>query len=379
MNKRQIPFSGPDIIDADIKAMAEVIRSGWLAHGKYSEKLEHLFCEFTGAQYASTVSNCTAGLHLSCLAAGFKLGDEVIVPAQTHTATAHAVEYTRAKAVFADVNPISGNILIEEIKSKISSSTKGVIPVHMAGHPCEMDKILEICQENHLVLIEDCAHAIGTRFNGQHVGNFGITGTFSFYPTKQITTGEGGIVISNDEDIINKINKLKAFGIDTPPDLRTKPGVYDVQGLGYNYRMTDFQAALGAGQMERYNKNLEKRQANAQIYLRNLSGTEGVCFTSFTKKNSYFLFQVILDDEIDRDFVLSGLKKNGIGVSIHYATPVPLMSYYKNKYGYTENDFPNAVKYGNQSISLPIHPKLTEDDIEYICTTLNALIKQELR
>ena len=152
---KTIPFSSPDIQDSDLKAVESVIRSGWLAHGKYSEKLEELFCEYTGSKYATTVSNCTAGLHLSCLAAGFRPGDEVIVPAQTHTATAHAVEYTGAKAVFADVDPFSGNILIEELDQKYTDQTRGVIPVHMAGYPCDIEKIKVFTQKYNLILIED--------------------------------------------------------------------------------------------------------------------------------------------------------------------------------------------------------------------------------
>jgi len=369
---RKIPFSAPDIQDSDLLAVESVIRSGWLAHGKNSEKLEKLFCEYTGAKYSTTVSNCTAGLHLSCLAAGFGPGDEVIVPAQTHTATAHAVEYTGAKAVFCDIDPISGNILIEDLDRKQTNHTKGIIPVHMAGHPCEMEKIKNYCEEQNLLLIEDCAHAIGTQADSLHAGNYGITGCFSFYPTKQITTGEGGIVVSNSELIINKIKKLKAFGIDTPPELRTKPGVYDVQGLGYNYRMTDFQAALGVGQMERYKKNVASRRKNAKLYCDLLKGRIDISFTEYFEKHSYFLFQIILEKSINRDRILQGLKENGIGVSIHYATPVPLMSYYKNKYGYKIEDFPNAVHYGDQSISLPVHAMLSEEDIEHVC---NILIK----
>jgi len=374
--KKNIPFSFPDIQDSDLNAVESVIRSGWLAHGKYSQKLEELFCDYTSAKYATTVSNCTAGLHLSCLTAGFEIGDEVIVPAQTHTATAHAVEYTGAKAVFADVDPISGNILLSEIEKKITASTKGIIPVHMAGLSCDMVEIKALCDKHNLTLIEDCAHAIGTVFNGKHSGNFGITGNFSFYPTKQITTGEGGIVISNDKSIINEIKKLKAFGIDTPPELRTKPGVYDVRGLGYNYRMTDFQAALGVGQMERYNENVAGRQKNAKLYCEMLKDKKKISFAEYSDNHSYFLFQIILDKSINRDKVLIGLKENEIGVSIHYATPVPLMSYYKNKYGYDDAcDFPNATHYGNQSISLPVHSKLEADDIEYICNNLITIME----
>jgi dTDP-4-amino-4,6-dideoxygalactose transaminase len=227
-----------------------------------------------------------------------------------------------------------------------------------------------------LVLIEDCAHAIGTKHNNIHVGNFGITGCFSFYPTKQITTGEGGMVISNDEGIIDNVRKLKAFGIDTPPELRTKPGVYDVKGLGNNYRMTDFQAALGVGQMERYDINLKARRNNAKLYCELLKNLDCLSYLDYSKENSYFLFQIIFDENINRDEVLMELKNSGIGVSIHYATPVPLMSYYKNKYSYQDQDFPNAVRYGNQSISLPIHSNLTEDDIKYVCTILTNYLEK---
>jgi len=371
---KKIPFSSPDIQDSDLQAVESVIRSGWLAHGKFSENLEELFCEYTGSKYVTTVSNCTAGLHLSCLVAGFGPGDEVIVPAQTHTATAHAVEYTGAKVVFADVDPLSGNIFLKEIESKLNRNTKGVIPVHMAGHPCAIKEISEFCDAHNLVLIEDCAHAIGTMTQGIHAGNHGITGCFSFYPTKQITTGEGGVVISNDESVIEKVIKLKAFGIDTPPKLRTKPGVYDVRGLGYNYRMTDFQAALGVGQMERYRENVSGRRKNAKLYCELLKNRNGISFTKYSDDHSYFLFQIILDNSVDRDKVLLGLKENGIGVSIHYATPVPLMSYYKKKYGYITEDFPNAVNYGNQSISLPVHAMLSDEDIEHVCSRLIKIL-----
>lgn len=376
--KKNIPFSAPDITQAEMDAVVKVLQSGWLAHGKYSKRLEELFCEFTGAKYATTVSNCTAGLHLSCLAADFGPGDEVIVPAQTHTATAHAVEYTGAKAVFADVCPLTGNILIEEIEKKLTSATKGIIPVHMAGYPCDMEGILKICEKNNLTLTEDCAHALGTHYKSKHVGNFGISGSFSFYPTKQITTGEGGIVISNDKSIIDFINKHKAFGIDTPPEMRDRPGVYDVWGLGYNYRMTDFQAALGAGQMERYAHNLKTRQNNAKRYSKLLSELPGIEFPDYSPEASYFLFQLLIKVPLSRDKIITGLRDAGIGVSIHYATPVPLMSYYREKYGYSEKDFPNAVVYGNDIISLPVHMNISFDDILYISNSLKMLITGEV-
>ena len=371
---KSIPFSAPDIQEADLELVLSVIRSGWLTHGEYSTKLESLFCEITGAKYSATVANCTAGLHLSCMAAGIGSGDEVIVPAQTHTATAHAVEHAGAKAIFCDASPLTGNIKIDEIEANISTSTKALIPVHMAGLACEMDDINDICEKYDLILIEDCAHALGTTFNGKHVGKFGLSGCFSFYPTKQITTGEGGMVISDHQEVIEKVRRYKAFGINTPPELRTKPGIYDVQDLGYNYRMTDFQAALGVGQLERYPANLHQRRKNARTYAELLKGEDAISYPVYSDQHSYFLFQIILDQRIDRDRVLLGMKDHGIGVSIHYATPVPMMSYYKNKYSLSPISYPNAVDYGRQSISLPVHQMLSEQDIEYVCNVLTQLV-----
>ncbi|MBA65871.1 MAG: cell wall biogenesis protein [Candidatus Marinimicrobia bacterium] len=372
---KNISFSSPDIINEDIQAVIEVIKSGWLIHGKYSKTLEELFCEFTGANYAATVSNCTAGLHLSCLSAGFGKGDEVIIPAQTHTATAHAIEYTGAKPIFADVDTISGNICVDDLESKLTEKTKGIIPVHMAGYPCDMERIKKISINNNLILIEDCAHSIGTTFDNKHVGTFGQAGCFSFYPTKQITTGEGGIVITNEKIFIEKINKLKAFGIDAPPKQRSMPGLYDVKELGYNYRMTDFQAALGVGQMKRYSTNLQIRKKNAKLYCDLLKNEDKILLNNFHDDCSYFLYQIVLSHDVNRDQVLLYLKENGIGVSIHYANPVPLMSYYKNKYGYSKGNFINAEYYSNKNISLPVHAKLSNEDIKYICRVISAALR----
>ena len=176
----------------------------------------------------------------------------------THTATAHAVEYTGAKAVFTDISDLSGNIRLDKIKKKINKRTKGVILVHMAGYPCEVDKIAKYCKRKNIKLIEDCAHSVGSYKNKKHLGNFGIASSFSFYPTKQITTGEGGMVITNNKKIFEKIKKLKAFGIDTEIKDRKKQGTYQVSKLGFNYRMTDFQAALGYFQIKNYRNNLKK-------------------------------------------------------------------------------------------------------------------------
>ena len=305
----KIPFSKPSINNDDIKRVNTAIKSGWLTHGRNSLKFEKLFCNYTKSKYSTTVSNCTSGLHLACMAIGLKKGDEVIVPAQTHTATAHAAELTGAKVIFGDVDPLSGNILFSEIKKKVSKKTKCIIIVHMAGYACDMDNIYNFCKKNKIKLIEDCAHAVGTKYKNKHVGNFGVCGVFSFYPTKQITTGEGGILITNDKKLIDKIKILKALGVNTPPELRKKQGIYDVTNLGLNYRLTDFQAALAIGQLQRYRDNLKKRKINAKKYEKELKKIKNVVVQKFDESHSYFIYQVFFKNKSMRNNILLEFKK----------------------------------------------------------------------
>ena len=368
---KEIKFSKLNISNKDINLVGKIIKSGWLTHGKFTQSFEEAFKKFTKSKYAVSVSSCTAGLHLSCLASGFKNGDEIIVPAQTHTATAHAVEYTGAKAVFADVDKLTGNILLESIKKNYSKKTKGLIVVHMAGYPCDLKEIIKFCKKKRLILLEDCAHAVGTKYNKKHVGNYGLSGSFSFYPTKQITTGEGGMVITNDKKVFNKIKKLKAFGIDKDIKDRKKQGDYDVKCLGFNYRMTDFQAALGLNQILDYKKNLLIRHILVKRYLLNLSKIKNIKCMPYSKNCSYFIFQIFCKN---RDKILKELKKLKIGVSVHYSNALPLMSYYKSKYNLNPKRYKNSIKYGHENISLPVYPKLKIREVDKICKTITRLV-----
>jgi len=371
---KNIKFSKNSISAKDMANVKSVIKSGWLTHGKFTNLFERKFSEFTKSKFSLTVSSCTAGLHISCIAAGFSKGDEVIVPSMTHTATAHAVEYTGAKAVFADVETISGNVNLDYIKKKVTSKTKGLIVVHMAGLPCDLKPIIKFCKKKNITLLEDCAHALGTTYQSNHVGNFGLSGCFSFYPTKQITTGEGGIVVTNNENFYNKIKKLKAFGIDTDVSERKVVGDYDVKSLGFNYRMTDFQAALGYVQIVSYKKNLKKRINIAKRYVKNFSKTKQILFTPFSKNNSYFIFQIFCKN---RNKILEELKKKQIGISVHYMHPLPSMSYYKKKYRLARKHYLNASQYANTNISLPVYPSLTMRDVDYISKTIISLTNNE--
>ena len=369
-----IKFSKINVEKKDLNEVKKIISSGWLTHGKYTSLFEEELKKFTGAKYSITVSSCTAALHLSCLALKLKKGDEVIVPAQTHTATAHAVEYTGAKAVLVDVDEITGNISYKELIKKINNKTKAIILVHMAGFPCDIKKILNYCNQKNVKVIEDCAHALGTITENKHAGNFGVTGCFSFYPTKQITTGEGGALITNNKNIYNKIKILKAFGIDKDINLRKKPGVYDVKDLGFNFRMTDFQAALGYFQLKRYSKNLQRRHEIAKRYIKNLRNNSNINHMPYSQNCSFFIFQIFTKK---RDSLIKHLKEKNIQFSIHYAKSLNNMTYYKKKYNLKKNLFKNSIKYGQTCISLPVYPKLKNKEVDYISKSINEFFLNE--
>ena len=364
----KIKFSKNNINKKDIREVEKILKSGWLTHGKYSNYFEKEFSRFTGSKYSSLVSNCTAGLHLACKAMGFKKNDEVIVPAQTHVATAHAVEYTGAKAVFADINLYDGNINIESIKSKINKRTKGIIIVHFAGYPCEIDKILKICRDSKLKLIEDCAHALGTYYKNKHVGNFGHAGVFSFYPTKQITTGEGGMVITSSKKIYNSVKQNKAFGIDTDIKDRKVPGLYNVNSLALNFRLTDFQACLGYFQLKRYKKELIQRKKIAKNYCKLLKKSKQVSFHNFMNNASYFIFPIFLKKKFKMKLI-NLFKKNNVGFSIHYARPVNLMNFYRAR----TKECKNAKKFSDETISLPCHSDINLKKIKVITNLINKI------
>ena len=371
----KISFSKTEIQKQDIKLISKIIKSGWLTHGHYSNLFEEEIKKFTNAKYCTLVSSCTAALHLSCLAAGFKKGDEVIVPAMSHTATSHAVEYTGAKVVFVDIDFETGNIDFNKMKRAVSKKTKGIIVVHMTGTMCNMKSIKKFCNLRKIKLIEDCAHALGSKFKKIHAGNFGLSGCFSFYPTKQITTGEGGALVTNDKKIYEKVKRLKAFGIDKDLKERKKPGLYDVKFLGFNYRMTDFQAALGLGQIKRYKINLKKRHELAKRYISRLKQNNHVIIPKFDKNSSYFIFQILFKKPLMREKMIKIFKRNKIGISIHYGKSLPMMSYYKNKYKLnSDKNFSNSLNYSKSALSLPIYPKLKFSEVDKITNLIKKNI-----
>ncbi len=369
-----IKFSKSNISQKTLIDVKNVLKNGWLTHGKFSQNFENEFKKYTKSKYCTIVSSCTAALHISCLALGFKKGDEVIVTAMSHTATSHAVEYTGAKVIFADINFSTGNIDPDNIKKLINKKTKALIIVHMAGKSCEMKKIVEICNKKKIKIIEDCAHALGTKFEKKHVGNFGISGCFSFYPTKQLTTGEGGALITNNSSFYRKVKMLKAFGIDKDITERKNPGEYDVKYLGFNYRMTDFQAAMGYNQLKNYNKNLKRRLEIAKRYIKRLKDIKKIFIPEFSKNDSYFVFQIFLNTKKIKFDLMKKFKEKNIGISVHYGTPLPSMTYYKKKYNYKLYQYKNSFNYAQKVISLPVYPKLKNNEIDLICKYIKESI-----
>ena len=237
--------------------------------------------------------------------------------------------------------------------------------------PCEIEEISKFCKKKKIKLIEDCAHSVGTFYNNKHVGNFGVSGCFSFYPTKQITTGEGGMFVTNSKKIFQNAKMLKGFGIDKDVNNRKKQGEYDVKKLGFNYRMTDFQACLGYFQIKDYNNNLIRRKEIANQYAYFLKDQEKIKFPKLSDNNSYFVFQIFCKG---RNRILKKLKELGIGVSVHYNKALPTMTYYKKKYRLNKVDFKNSILYGKTNISLPVYPKLKDKEVKHICKTIIKLI-----
>lgn len=374
-----IHFGRPILGDEERQAVMEVLESPQLVHGPRAETFEADFAAFCGGGDAITVSSCTAGLHLGYFQMGLGEGDEVIVPAQTHTATAHAVEYTGARPVFVDAEAETGNIDIDQIENAITPNTRAISVVHYLGMPVDMDRVIAIADRHALPVIEDAALAIGSYVNGVHAGLLGDMGCFSFYPVKHMTTAEGGMVLTRSGAIGGRIRRQKAFGLDRTVVERKEPGIYDVTQLGFNYRMNELQAALGIEQLKRIPGFLETRHRN---YWRLEDGLQEIdeidLFRSSQDhlESSHYCLSVILKGRAEgrRSEIVNALKDRGIGTSVYYPGPVPGLSYYRNKYGLDPADFPVASRISNQSIALPVGPHLNEDDMDRIAAAMKESV-----
>tara|TARA_B100001093_G_scaffold52260_1_gene44329 strand:+ start:16122 stop:17270 length:1149 start_codon:yes stop_codon:yes gene_type:complete len=374
------PFGKPIISSEEIKAVNDVLSGPILVHGPKVIEFENQFKNFTGAPHAISVSSCTAGMHLTYFALGLGPGDEVIVPAQTHIATAHAVQLTGARPVFIDSESITGNIDIKKIEKAISSRTKAIVVVHFLGVPVDMKRIQIIAQKHNLFTIEDCALSLGSKLDGIHTGLHGDVGVFSFYPVKHLTTAEGGMIILKDSDFASKLRLKKAFGVDKTHGQRKIPGMYETVDLGFNYRMSEIHAAIGIEQLKKLPRFLENRRLNYELLSNDLIGSGLKVLPAPINErfsSSHYCLSIILDNKLTliRHEIMEELTKKGIGSSIYYPQPVPRMIYYKNKYGYDNKKFQNAEKISDSCISLPVGPHLKEGDIKTISAELIKIIK----
>jgi perosamine synthetase len=378
----KIPFGRPIIGEEEKHGLMEVLDSGLLVHGPKALEFEKKFAKVSGADHCLSVSSCTAGMHLLYFTIGLGPGDEVIVPAQTHVATAHAVELTGAKAVFVDVDPNSGNIDPNIVETAITAKTKAIAVVHYLGVMAEMDCLKEIAKKFDLFLLEDCALAHGASLNGVHAGLHGDAGVFSFYPVKHLTTGEGGAIFLRDKTLAEQLRIRKAFGVDRNHSERSTPGLYDSLCLGFNYRMSELHAAIGVAQLDKLNDFLYCRRKNFRHLedgIKNLPNMKVVAQPEDSnRKSSFYCMNILINHpgaKIRNSFI-DALNLAGIGTSIYYPNPVPRTTYYRNKYGYDPSKFPNAEAFSDKTIALPIGPHLQEKDVDYMIDKIKKIWKK---
>jgi len=377
---RTIPYGRQWVDSTDIKEVIKILKSDWLTQGPKIKEFEDALCDYTGAKYALAVSSGTAALHIACLAANIKSGDEVITSPITFVASANSILYCGGIPVFADILIDSINIDPEEIHKKITANTKAIMPVHFAGHPCDMEEIKEIAKKNNLLIIEDAAHALGAEYKNSKIGSckYSDMTILSFHPVKHITTGEGGAILTNRKDLYQKLLLFRSHGITKEKEKMTKfegPWHYEMHELGFNYRLTDIQCSLGISQLNKIEKFIDRRRELVKIYNEELSEIEKIVLPLEKPyiKSSWHIYYIRLKDFNKRKFIFEKLQDYKIGVQVHYI-PVHLQPYYQKNLDYKAGDFPKAEEYYKSTITLPLYPKMTNKEIKYVISILNRKI-----
>jgi dTDP-4-amino-4,6-dideoxygalactose transaminase len=369
-NKKSfLVFGSPAIGQPEIDEVVSCMHSGWLGTGPKVAMLERSFADYKGVESAIAVNSCTAALHLSVLTSGIGPGDEVITTPMTFCATVNSIIYTGATPVLVDIDPETMNIDPDKIERKVTKRTKAILPVHFAGRPCDMDRICEIASKHDLVIIEDCAHAVETEIKGRKAGTFGDYGCFSFYATKNVAAGEGGMVLARNEKDAERIRVMALHGLSAGAWKRFGcEGFkhYHVVDCGYKYNMMDLQAAIAIHQLARVDENWLRRKQIWDMY-QNAFSSRPISLPSTVDsdtRHAYHLFTVGIDERltgIDRDSFVEEMTNRGIGVGIHYLS-IPEHAYYRRRYNWEPQDFPNALRNGRQTVSLPLSPGMSDDD-----------------
>lgn len=366
---RKIALAQPEIDESDIEAVVEVLRSGRLALGPKAEEFERMVAEYVGVKHAVAVSSGTAALHLIVRALGIAPGDQVLVPSFTFAASVNAFLYEGAVPVFVDIEPDTYNIDPGDLKRKINPRTKAIMVVDVFGHPAEWDAILEIAEKHGLKVIDDSCEAIGAEYKGKKVGQFGDAAAFAFYPNKQITTGEGGVIVTDEDEIARLCRSMRNQG-------RGEMGSWlHHERLGYNYRMDEMSAALGVSQLKRIEKFLTKREQVARWYTERLEGLDWVRppVVKPHVRMSWFVYVVTLAEGVDRDGVMRALEEQGVPCRAYFS-PIHLQPYVREMLGTREGELPVTESVARRTIALPFHNNLSQDDVEYVVEALKRAV-----
>jgi perosamine synthetase len=369
MGMQRVPLALPDLDESDVQAVVEVLRSGRLALGPRAEEFERLICEYVGVEHAVAVSSGTAALHLIVRALGIGPGDEVLVPSFTFAASVNVILYEGAAPVFVDVDPETYCLDPGDLERKITPRTKAVMAVDVFGHPADWDAVLKIAERHGLKVIDDSCEALGAEYKGKKVGRFGDAAAFAFYPNKQITTGEGGIVVTSDEEIARLCRSMRNQG-------RGEMGAWlEHERLGFNYRLDEMSAALGVSQFRRLESFLAKREQVAGWYTERLAGRDWVRppVVKPYVRMSWFVYVVTLAEGVDRDGVVRALEEEGIPCR-GYFSPIHLQPYIRERYGPREGELPITESVARRTIALPFHNNLRLDEVEFVVDALERAV-----
>lgn len=381
MRENFLVFGSPRIDEDEIEEVVSCLRSGWIGTGPRVAEFERRFAEYKDATYAVAVNSCTAALHLSILAAGIGPGDEVITTPLTFCATVNAIIHAGATPVLADVDPLSMNIDPACVRTKITPRTKAILPVHFAGRACDMDPLCALAEEHELTIIEDCAHAIETEYHGRSAGCFGDFGCFSFYVTKNIITGEGGLILAKKPEHAARLKVLALHGMSSDAWKRFGDEGYKhylVTEAGFKYNMMDLQASLGIRQLEKVERYWRRR---GEIWARYMDALSDLPLTlpapvEEGTRHAYHLYSVMVDEErtgISRDAFLTAMTQQKIGVGVHYLS-LPEHPHYQERFGWSPQDYPHARDIGRQTVSLPISAKLGDEDVEDVIRAVREVL-----
>lgn len=375
-----LSYGKQTVDESDIQAVVDVLKGDYLTTGPFVKEFEDKVANYVGAKYAVAVSNGTAALHMACFAAGIKLGDEVIVSPMTFAASANAVLYCGGTPVFADIDPVTYNMDPDRIEEKITDKTKAIIPVDFSGQSVDMDKIKEIADKHCLIIIEDAAHALGSEYKGRKVGSQADMVEFSFHPVKPITTAEGGIVTTNNEDLYKKMLIFRTHGITRDQELLKEnhgPWYYEQQHLGYNYRLTDVQSALGTSQMNKIDDFITRRREIVKLYNDAFKDLKEIVtpFEAEFSNSGWHIYVIKVKPDlltVTRKEIFEALQAENIGVNVHYL-PVYFHPYYRDL-GYEKGNCPNAEELYENMITLPLFPGMSNEDVNDVVNAVKKVM-----